>query len=165
VIKREAFELAKRFIEVKPHLAHRPVRIAAPPPDDPEAVVELYVVRHGPRGGMQKSRLVGSEQDGVIIHELQSGVVMMRKEIHNGWPVYDSRPVLPHMESAAHSGHTWEREFTLAEKVESARWALEHNVYEEPHEGERILNALREQRAVEEELADLESTMRASGVL
>jgi hypothetical protein len=100
-----------------------------------------------------------------MIHELQSGVVMMRKELHNGWPVYDSRPVLPHMESAAHGGRTWESEFTLAEKIESACWALEHDVYEDPQEGDRILAALREQRAVEEELADLESDMRAAGVL
>lgn len=165
MIKQEAFELAKRFIEAKPHLAHRPVRIAMPSSDDSDAVVELYVVRHGPRGGMRKSRLVDIAQDGVMIHELQSGVVMMRKELHNGWPVYDSRPVLPHMESAAHGGRTWEGEFTLAEKVESARWALEHDVYEDPQECDRILAALRVQRAVEEELEDLESDMRAAGVL
>ncbi len=165
MIKRKAFELAKRFIEDKPHLAHRPVRIAVPPPDDAEAIVELYVVRHGPRGGMRTSHHIDTERDGVMIHELESGVVAMRKELHNGWPVYDSRPVLPHMESAAHSGRSWESEFTLAEKLESARWALEHDVYEDAGECERILAALREQRAVEEELEDLESDMRAAGVL
>lgn len=165
MIKREAFKLAKRFIEDKPKLAHRPVRVAVVPPDDPDAVVELYIVRHGPRGGMRKSHHIDTERDGVMIHELQSGVVIMRKELHNGWPIYDSRPVLPHMESAAHGGRTWESEFTLAEKLESARWAVEHSVYENAEEGERILAALREQRAVEEELEDLESDMRAAGVL
>jgi hypothetical protein len=150
VIKREAFEIARRFMGAHPTLAHRPVRIVEVVPEGEDMTTELYVVQRGPRGGMRRSRLIDAEQDGAMIHVLQSGDVLMRKELAGGWPTYDSTPVLPHMESPGHAGRTWQSEFTTAEKITSARWALDHGVYENRAEGERILTSLQEQQAVEQ---------------
>lgn len=151
MIKREAFELARRFIKAHPHLAHRPVRVVEIVPEDEDVTTELYVVQHGPQGGMRRSQLIGAEEDGAMIHVLQSGDVLMRKELSGGWPTYDSTPVLPHMESPGHAGRTWESKFTTTEKITSVRWALEHGAYEDPEAGQRILASLQEQRAVEQE--------------
>lgn len=124
--KKEAFQLAKKFRSDHPELAGRSVRFTESPASGFNSYTVQKLVPVGPRGGMQPTRRLNSATNGTMITSVYAGAVIMSIDYINGWPNYNSRPILPHEEDGVYAGDQWKPEFTEQEKLTSIAWAREH---------------------------------------
>lgn len=120
--RKEAVAIADKFVEDLPHLANRSCRVREDPPSGYNAYGVWYRVSRGPKGGIGKSRLLTSVTSGAsVFFAMETGDVVMKLSVVNGWKSYHSFVVLPFMEN-----HDYQRPFfsafSLEEKLESAKW-------------------------------------------
>lgn len=125
--KHQARELADMFKEAFPELYGRPCRFCVYPAGD---VTFWYLIPRGPRGGLKRRERLAWATDGMVFITCRTGDIVMEEVRLGGSPDYRTFVVLPHIEDLSGLRPPRKWEFTLEEKLASARllrdFLLEH---------------------------------------